>query len=165
MGPIVLNHNPITGGNDANFIWRKRKIKSHGTNRYPNFSTLINDPDVTEYLSNIFPYSLETETAWFESILKLPMAEHPLVIELALRTVRITGSLSDCAFMHITNIHRSAEVGIFLGEKEYWSQGYGTQAMRLLLKFGFEDLNFHRIWLRVLKIITARVKVTLKPVT
>ncbi|NLZ26880.1 MAG: GNAT family N-acetyltransferase [Chloroflexi bacterium] len=121
----------------------------------PVFQRWINDPEVTEYLSNIFPYSLEAETAWYESILKRPMAEHPLVIDLSL-TQGNTGKpewlpIGNCAFMHITDIHRSAEVGIFLGEKEYWSQGYGTEAMRLMLKFGFEDLNFYRIWLRVLE--------------
>ncbi len=121
----------------------------------PIFLRWINDPDVVEYLSNIFSYSLETETAWFEAILKRPMAEHPLVIDLRLTHGKNGKSewlaIGNCAFMGIADIHRSAEVGIFLGEKEYWSQGYGTEAMRLMLKFGFEDLNFHRIWLRVLE--------------
>ena len=121
----------------------------------PTFQRWINDPDVVEYLSNIFPYSLEAETAWFESVLKRPMAEHPLVIDLRLTHGKNGKSewlpIGNCAFMGITDIHRSAEVGIFLGEKEYWSQGYGTEAMRLMLKFGFEDLNLHRIWLRVLE--------------
>ena len=121
----------------------------------PILQRWINDPEVTEYLSNIFPYSLEAETAWFESILKQPMAEQPLVIELRLKHSGKSEdewlSIGICAFMHITDIHRGAEVGIFLGEKEFWSQGHGTEAMRLLLKFGFEDLNFHRIWLRVLE--------------
>ena len=121
----------------------------------PIFQRWINDPEVVEYLSNIFPYSLEDETAWFESTLKQPMAEHPLVIDLRLRHGEHGEvewlPIGICAFIGIRDIHHSAEVGIFLGEKEYWSQGYGTKAMRLLLKFGFEDLNFHRIWLRVLE--------------
>ena len=121
----------------------------------PTFQRWINDPEVVEFLSNIFPYSLEAETAWFKSVLKRPMAEHPLVIDLRLTHGKNGKSewlpIGNCAFMGITDIHRSAEVGIFLGEKEYWSQGYGTEAMRLMLNFGFEDLNLHRIWLRVLE--------------
>jgi RimJ/RimL family protein N-acetyltransferase len=40
-------------------------------------------------------------------------------------------------------------VGIFIGDKKYWSLGYGTEAMKLVLKHGFETLNLNRIFLRV----------------
>lgn len=38
-----------------------------------------------------------------------------------------------------------AFVGIGIGERAYWSQGYGTDAMRLALRFGFHELNLERI--------------------
>ncbi len=44
---------------------------------------------------------------------------------------------------------RRASLGIMIGEKEYWSKGYGTDAMRTLLRFGFEEMNLHRIELTV----------------
>ena len=36
-----------------------------------------------------------------------------------------------------------------IGEKEYWNQGYGTETMRVMCRYGFEELNLNRIWLRV----------------
>jgi RimJ/RimL family protein N-acetyltransferase len=40
-------------------------------------------------------------------------------------------------------------VGIFIGDKDYWNQGYGSDAMQLLLKYGFNSLNLNRIYLHV----------------
>ncbi len=39
----------------------------------------------------------------------------------------------------------NAMFGIAIGEKDYWSRGYGTEACRLLVRYGFEQLNLHRI--------------------
>lgn len=59
---------------------------------------------------------------------------------------------------HIGNIHltdidwvaRHAGVGIFIGEEEHWSKGYGQQAMRLILRHAFSDLGLRRVYLTVL---------------
>lgn len=46
-------------------------------------------------------------------------------------------------------VHGDAWVGIGLGEREYWGKGYGTDAMRILLRYAFEELNLHRLSLSV----------------
>lgn len=43
-----------------------------------------------------------------------------------------------------TNNH-SGSFGIAIGEKDYWSKGYGTEATELIIRYGFEQLNLHRI--------------------
>ncbi|MBI5305857.1 MAG: GNAT family N-acetyltransferase [Chloroflexi bacterium] len=40
-------------------------------------------------------------------------------------------------------------VGIGIGERDYWGKGYGTDAMRVLLRFAFTELNLHRVSLSV----------------
>lgn len=45
--------------------------------------------------------------------------------------------------------NRNAELGITIGEKAYWGQGYGTDAIRTLLDLAFREMNLHRIFLRV----------------
>ena len=40
--------------------------------------------------------------------------------------------------------HKSAEIG-YVFNKQYWGQGYATESMGALLKFGFETLQMHRI--------------------
>jgi RimJ/RimL family protein N-acetyltransferase len=41
--------------------------------------------------------------------------------------------------------HGEAFVGIGIGEREFWSKGYGTDAMKVILRFGFEELNLRRV--------------------
>jgi RimJ/RimL family protein N-acetyltransferase len=42
-----------------------------------------------------------------------------------------------------------AVVGIFIGDKNYWGKGYGTDAMSVLVKFIFEQMNIHKVKLNV----------------
>lgn len=59
-------------------------------------------------------------------------------------------TLSDDALIGEVSIHpqwvnADAWVGIGLGEREIWGRGYGTDAMRLIVQYGFIELNLHRI--------------------
>lgn len=49
----------------------------------------------------------------------------------------------------IDSIQRTAILGIVIGEKEHWSKGYGTEAVILLLDYGFNMLNLNNIMLEV----------------
>ena len=57
--------------------------------------------------------------------------------------------IGNIGLMDIDHINRKAEVGLFIGEPENRSMGYGTEALRLILKYGFETLNLHNIMLHV----------------
>ena len=41
--------------------------------------------------------------------------------------------------------HSEAWVGIMVGERDYWGKGYGTDAMRLIVQYGFVEANLRRI--------------------
>lgn len=113
----------------------------------PRFVVWLNDPEVRQFLFLNLPLSMAQEERWFEAMTKAQPAEHVLVIEA--RESDSWKPLGNISLMDIDWTNRLAEVGIFIGEKAYWSQGYGREAMRLMLKHGFETLNLNRIWLRV----------------
>lgn len=46
-------------------------------------------------------------------------------------------------------VHGDAWVGIGLGERDSWGKGYGTDAMLVLQRYAFEELNLHRLSLSV----------------
>jgi RimJ/RimL family protein N-acetyltransferase len=57
--------------------------------------------------------------------------------------------IGNCGFLDIDYVNQTAEIGIFIGNKNYWNNGYGTEALSLLIDYGFKALNFHNIMLRV----------------
>ncbi len=113
----------------------------------PRFVAWLNDPEVRQGLSGYLPLSMAEEEQWFEGMLKRPPDEQPFVIEARKDAGWVP--LGNCSVFAISWRHRSAELGIFLGEKSLWNQGYGTEAMGLLLRHGFHTLNLHRLYLRV----------------
>jgi RimJ/RimL family protein N-acetyltransferase len=46
-------------------------------------------------------------------------------------------------------LHGDCYVGIGLGEPDVWGQGYGTDAMRVILRYAFAELNLQRVTLNV----------------
>lgn len=57
--------------------------------------------------------------------------------------------LGNCGFVSLDDRNRSGEVGIFIGRKDRWEQGIGTEALRLLIRYGFDYLNLHSVLIRV----------------
>lgn len=57
--------------------------------------------------------------------------------------------IGETSFRPLDLIHRRAEFGIFIGEKDCWGQSYGTETARLMLRYGFTKLDLHNIYLRV----------------
>ncbi|WP_142992011.1 GNAT family N-acetyltransferase, partial [Staphylococcus haemolyticus] len=46
-------------------------------------------------------------------------------------------------------VNRNSELFIYIGDEEYWGKGYGTQALELIIKFAFNNLNLHMLYLEV----------------
>jgi RimJ/RimL family protein N-acetyltransferase len=44
---------------------------------------------------------------------------------------------------------RDAFVGLGIGEREFWGKGYGTDVMKVILRYGFTEVNLKRVTLVV----------------
>jgi RimJ/RimL family protein N-acetyltransferase len=126
-----------------------KRVRLRGVERsdLEKFILWINDPEVTANLTLFLPMSSVDEEKWFEGVMKRPQEEKPLVIDMKDGTDwRVIGNSS---FFRFDWVARSAEVGIMIGEKTLWNQGYGSEAMNLLLRHGFRTLNLNRVSLQV----------------
>jgi len=50
-----------------------------------------------------------------------------------------------CLLFNMDQVNGNGTVGIVIGEKEYWGRGYGQEAIKLLLDYGFNLLNLNNI--------------------
>jgi RimJ/RimL family protein N-acetyltransferase len=57
--------------------------------------------------------------------------------------------IGSCGLFHIDQTSRTCELGIGIGDKDYWGRGYGRDTLRVLLDYAFRLRNFHKVWLRV----------------
>ena len=111
-------------------------------NDLPNFVRWLNDETVLEYFGQIVPLSLEQEEKWYEDTLQDSSA--------CAFSVDFEGKhVGGAGFNQIQPRHRNAEVGLFIGVPGLWDRGLGRDVMRTLLRYGFQQLNLHRIYLRV----------------
>jgi RimJ/RimL family protein N-acetyltransferase len=115
----------------------KARLRAIERGDIPTFLKWLNDPHVQRYLGRTpFPLSFAQEERWFERQLN---DERSRIF--AIETEK---------GMHIGNIglHEidykdgKATLGIMSGEKGYWDQGYGADAVRTLLGLAFQELIY-----------------------
>lgn len=107
----------------------------------PQYCAWLNDPEVNRFLETRFcQQTIESVRNYVQE-----MQQSPLTVFLAI--VLQDGS------RHIGNIklgpvlvpHRRAEISFFLGEKQFWGQGYATEAVGLLTDFALHELRLKKV--------------------
>jgi len=95
-------------------------------------------------LGDIDPAQLWSEKK-IREFLEKDAEKNSQAVRFAIRTLaddRLIGGVS--LWVHSWT-HSDAWLGIFVGDREYWGRGYGTEAMRLVVRYGFIELNLRRI--------------------
>ena len=104
----------------------------------------INDREDVLLSAPYKPVHAADHAQWFEAI-----RGRDDVVIFAIRTLDDDRLIGSCQLHSIDHRSRSAELQIRLGEPDARGQGLGSEALGLLMRHGFDDLNLHRIWLRV----------------
>ena len=104
----------------------------------------INDKEISQYLTVYRRlFSKEAEKEWLNKTLM--DTENPTFAILSNTNKNIIGVVS----LTVDKENNNSVLGIFIGEKNLWNKGLGTEAIILLLDYAFNVLNLHKVWLGV----------------
>ena len=59
--------------------------------------------------------------------------------------------IGNCTFYNISETRGEAELGIMIGNHDYWNKGYGTEAVITLVNHIFSQTNIRRLYLKTLE--------------
>ena len=90
--------------------------------------------------------SVQVVKAWIEKNFE---KDPPAFFAFLIRTLQDDRLIGDIGLDAVRNGHGDTFVGIGIGERDYWGKGFGTDAMRVVLRYAFTELNLHRVSLNV----------------
>jgi RimJ/RimL family protein N-acetyltransferase len=109
------------------------------------FHRWFNDRRVTATLGARYPMTVAGQREWLAA---REASSFAAGAHFAIET--LAGDLvGSCGLFGVHPEDRRGEVGLIIGEPAEWGRGYGTDALRLLCRFGFEEMGLHRIELLV----------------
>ena len=109
----------------------------------PLFARWFSDLELTTYLGSPgMSFMPEHEQEWYDGVVK---DRDKKIFAIVVREgQRLVGSVG---FHYVDTRKGVTELGIAIGDKTAWGQGYGTEAMRLMCDYGFTFLGLHTICL------------------
>lgn len=110
-------------------------------------------------LSVPYPYPEDQLVPWIRKAADSMQKRERFELTMVLKETE--SPIGICAFCNIFWEHSSGELGYWLG-KPYWGRGYMTEAVKLMLTFGFEELGLERIFGRCFSRNTASARVMTK---
>lgn len=109
------------------------------------FAVWSNDSEYRRFQDSrpVMPESEEQTTARIDS------PDRRGRFEFRLRTVADDRLVGFAALLDIEWSHRQAMLAVGIADREFWGRGYGSDAVSLVLRYAFDELNLERLSLNV----------------
>jgi ribosomal-protein-alanine N-acetyltransferase len=105
----------------------------------------LNDPEVTRYLeTGVFPSTMRDLENFYSRV-----TSSSGDVILAVIDRKTDKHIGNVKLGPINWVDRRALFGILIGDKKFWGKGFGEEATRLTVEYGFDRLNLNRIGLAV----------------
>lgn len=122
----------------------KLQLRKNDISDAENYLRWLKDPEINQFLSSDFAsLTLEKEIEYIKN-----SAEDNSKVKFAICTEN-GKHIGEIALRGLDSPDNHGNLGIVIGEKDYQNKGYGTEAMKMMLDYGFDELGLHRIELIV----------------
>lgn len=106
-----------------------------------NYRRWMNDPGVVQFLESRFrSYTIEDLMAYVDKV-----SADPDMVFMAIVVKESDVHIGNVKLGPINRVHLVADMGIIIGERDYWGKGYATDAIRLIATYAFTQLNLHKV--------------------
>lgn len=125
------------------FYGEKVCLRAYREGDIPTATKFVNDKELKKLLVTTipFPMTLWEEEEWIKSQKSNSQGTYNFAIE----DVKTNKYIGGCGIQGVNWLARVATIGIMIGDKDYWGKGYGTDAMKVLINFIFNDMNINKI--------------------
>jgi RimJ/RimL family protein N-acetyltransferase len=101
----------------------------------------INDPDIQSTLHYDYPTSFARGKKWFERIVSdTSRVDFSIIIK------ESDSYIGFCGLINIDRITKKAELYNVIGEKNIQGKGFGTEAEKITINYGFIEIGLNRIY-------------------
>lgn len=105
----------------------------------------MNDPNIVRTLKSRYPIAFQNEAEWLERAMHPSPGERHFAIERRDDRTHI----GNASIHDIDWVSRTAAFGLFVGEPSAWNRGFGSDAIRTLVRFAFEEMNLRKLRINV----------------
>lgn len=130
------------------YYGEKVLLRGHNKSDMEKVNKYFNDYELQKFkaMDAVFPKSYEeTENFFLNLFSKSKEKQYGFAIE----TKEEGEYIGWCGYMNRSITHSTVEIGIAILNKKYWGRGYGTDALKVLIRFLFNELNIRKVLLHV----------------
>lgn len=121
-------------------IFYLRKISIDDCNE--NYLKWMNDPEINKYLESRF--MTHTIDSLKDFVTSMNSSENNVLF--AIIDKESDTHIGNIKLGNIHPVHKYADIGLIIGDKNYWGRGIATNAIKLVSEFAFEELNLRKVF-------------------
>jgi ribosomal-protein-alanine N-acetyltransferase len=107
----------------------------------PDYASWMNDYEITRFLESRWKY--QTTESVLDFVRYINKSDHDILFGIFLQTEK--KHIGNIKIGNINWIHRNADVGLLIGDRNSWGKGYASDAIKLVTTYAFEALNLHKL--------------------
>ncbi len=135
-------------------VHQQDEVRLHGK------KVVLREKDISD-AGNDYTWATDSELMHLDASEPFPLSFSTFVLQYPHRLldngkiqfaieVPVAKHIGNCTCYDIDTVRKEAELGIMIGDRDYWGKGYGTEAVQILMDYVFRVLDIERIVLHTL---------------